>query len=159
MPLLQCRRSCQYFCSTPTVFFSHVVKAESVQIHATSDGDSRTPARNWHLSQSEALISCSHEFHAPVTTHAPMTLMLQGQPELMTRLWRSHHDLKATCRGLSYRSAQKGLDSIKFFFERVSRNYIIVLLNFYYCLILVEILIFFLINIYHPVLRAIYRTS
>ena len=47
---------------------------------------------------------------------------------------------KATYRGLSYRSAQKGLDSIKFFFERVSRNYIIVLLNFYYCLILVEIL-------------------
>ena len=85
--------------------------------------------------------------------------MLQGQPELMTRLWRSHHDLKATCRGLSYRSAQKVLDSIKFFFERVSHNYIIVLLNFYYCLILVEILIFFLINIYHPVLRAIYRTS
>ena len=31
-------------------------KAERVQIHATSDWDARTTARNWRLSQSEALI-------------------------------------------------------------------------------------------------------
>ena len=128
-------------------------------MNATSHCYARTSARNWRLSQSEAMISCSRENPCSCDTHAPMTLMLQGQPELMTHLWRSHHNLKATCRGLSYCSAQKVLDSIKFFFERVSHNYIIVLLNFYYCLILVEILIFFLINIYHPVLRAIYRTS
>ena len=62
-------------------------KAESVQIHTTSDWDARTTARNWCLSQSEALISCSRDSHAPVT------LMLPCCSDT-TRVWRSHHDLK-----------------------------------------------------------------
>ena len=53
-------------------------KAESVQIHATSDCDARTTARNWRLSQSEALISCSRDTHATHSscsrdTHAAVT--------------------------------------------------------------------------------------
>ena len=90
--LLQCRRSYQYFCSPPSSLFSHVIEAESIQIYATSNWDARTTARNWHLSQSEALISCTR------ITHAPVTLMLPWQPELMIRLWRLHHDLKILAR-------------------------------------------------------------
>ena len=43
---------------------------ESVQIHTTSDLDARTTARNWRLSQLEALILCSRESHA-TGTHDP----------------------------------------------------------------------------------------
>ena len=48
-----------------------------LQIHATSDWDTRTTARNWHLSQSEVLISCFRDSHATHScsrdTHAAVT--------------------------------------------------------------------------------------
>ena len=73
---------------------SHVVES--------SDCDARTTARNWRLSQSEALISCFRDSHAH--THAPhstnqiqaLMLMLSEMTRLKLKsgVWRSHHDLK-----------------------------------------------------------------